>query len=292
MTKLNQRFQLPDGRKLGYDEYGAPDGAPIFYLHGSPSSRLEVKLYVSEDLLQSLNVRLIAVDRPGMGLSDFQQNRQLLDFPRDVLALADHLGIERFSVLAYSLGGPYGLACAFAISERLHKVGIVSGAALFTEPELMTNINEGTRKFLTMPREKPFLSRLFLWMMLGVMPRVAPKKFIAGAVAVLPEADRAVVSDPEVQKGFINAMREAMRQGTRGGFHESLLSVTDYGFRLQEIQTPNLLWHGEADQNVPVAMARFVESAVPKCEAGFYQNEGHLSLFSKHSAEIIRTLTS
>ncbi|MBI2333390.1 MAG: alpha/beta hydrolase, partial [Chloroflexi bacterium] len=124
------------------------------------------------------------------------------------------------------------------------------------------------------------------------MPRVAPKKFIAGAAAVLPEADRVVVSDPEVQKGFVNAIREAMQQGTRGAFHESLLSVTDYGFRLQEIQTPIHLWHGEQDQNVPVAMARFVESAVPKCEAGFYPDEGHLSLFKKHSAEIIRTLTS
>lgn len=290
MSNLNQQFQLPGGRKLGYDEHGAPDGKPVFYLHGSPSSRLEARLYLSEDLLQSLGVRLIAVDRPGMGLSDFQPNRRMLDFPNDLLALADHLKIERFAILAYSLGGPYGLACAFAIPERLHKVGIVSGAALFTEPELMTNVNEGTRKFLTMPREKPLLARLFLWMMLGVMPRVAPKKFIAGAAAVLPEADRAVVSDPEVQRGFINAMYEAMRQGTRGAFHESLLAVSDFGFRLQDIQTPIQLWHGEADQNVPVEMARFAESALPKCEAGFYPNEGHLSLFKKHAAEIIRAL--
>lgn len=290
MSKLNQQFQLPNGRNCGYDEHGAPDGTPIFYLHGSPSSRLEANLYVGEDLLQSLGVRLIAVDRAGMGLSDFQPNRRLLDFPKDVLALADHLKIRRFALLAYSLGGPYGLACAFAIPERLTQVGIVSGAALFTEPDLMTNINEGTRKFLTMPREKPLLARLFLWMMLGVMPRVAPKKFIASAAAVLPEADRAVVSDPEVQTGFINVIYEAMRQGTRGAFHESLLSVTDYGFRLQDIRAPIQLWHGEADKNIPVEMARFAVSALPKGEAEFYPDEGHLSLFKKHSAEIIRAL--
>lgn len=290
MTKLNQQYQLPDGRKLGYGEYGAPDGVPIFYLHGSPSSRVEFSLFGDDALAKSLNVRLVAVDRPGMGLSDFQPNRRLLDFPRDLLALADHLNIERFSILAYSLGGIHGLACAYAIPERLTKVGIVSGAAMFTQPELMTNINAGTRKFLTMPREKPLLSRLFLWMMLGVMPRVAPKQFIAGAASVLPEADRAVVSDPEVQKGFLNAIREAMRQGTRGAFHESLLSVTDYGFRLQEIQMPIHLWHGEQDQNVPVAMARFVESAVPKCEAGFYPDEGHLSLFKKRAATFMLRL--
>jgi pimeloyl-ACP methyl ester carboxylesterase len=292
MPKLSQQFQLSNGRKLGYDEYGSPDGKPLFYFHGSPSSRLEARLYLSEDSLQSLDVRLIAVDRPGMGLSDFQPNRRLLDFPKDLLALADHLKIDRFAILAYSLGGPYALACAYAIPKRLTKVGIVSGAALFTKPELMTNINEGTRKFLTMPREKPLLSRLFLWMMLGVMPRLAPKQFIAGAAA-LPEADRAVVAgNQDFQEGFIRMVREAARQGTRGAFHESLLSVTDYGFRLQEIQAPVLLWHGEADKNIPVKMARFAASALPKCEAGFYPSEGHLSLFKKHAAEFIRALVN
>jgi pimeloyl-ACP methyl ester carboxylesterase len=293
MPKLDQQFQLSDGRKLGYDEYGVSNGKPLFYFHGSPSSRVESTLYVSNELLKSLNVRLIAVDRPGLGLSDFQPNRRILDFPKDILALADYLNIERFSVIAYSLGGPYGLACAFSIPERLTKVGIVSGAAMFTEPELMKNINEGTRKFLTMPRESPLASRLFMGMMLGVMPRLAPKQFIAGAASVLPASDREIVdSDPEFQQGFIRMVREATRQGTRGAFHESLLSVTDYGFRLQEIQAPVLLWHGEADQNIPVEMARFAASVLPKCEAKMYPEEGHLSLFKKHAEEIVRALVN
>jgi pimeloyl-ACP methyl ester carboxylesterase len=291
MSKFNQQFQLPDGRKLGYDERGPADGKPLFYFHGSPSSRVESALYLSDELLQSLNVRLIVPDRPGMGLSDFQPMRRILDFPNDVLALANHLSIERFSVLAYSLGGPYGLACAFAIPERLTKVGIVSGAAMFTESELMKNINEGTRKFLTMPRESPFMSRLFLGLMMGMMPRLAPRQFVKGAASVLPAPDREIVdSDREFQQGFIRMVHEATRQGTRGAFHESLLSVTERGFRLEDIQMPILLWHGEADQNIPVEMARYVESAIPKCEAEFYPDEGHLSLFKKHAKEIIGAL--
>ncbi|MBE0680740.1 MAG: alpha/beta hydrolase [Anaerolineales bacterium] len=293
MPKLDQQFQLPDGRRLGYDEYGPSDGKPLFYFHGSPSSRVESTLYINEELLLPLNVRLIAVDRPGMGLSDFQTNRRILDWSQDVIALANHLNMERFSILAYSLGGPYGLACAFAISERLHKVGIVSGAALFNESELMNNINEGTRQYLTMPREKPWLSRLFLWMMLGVMPRIAPNRFIAQANSLLAKPDRPIVAaDPVFQQGFLRMLREALRQGTRGAFHESLLSVSDWGFRLQDIQIPINLWHGEADQNIPVEMARFAASAIPKCEAKYYPNEGHLSLFKKNAKEIIYTLVN
>lgn len=87
-------------------------------------------------------------------------------------------------------------------------------------------------------------------------------------------------------------VREAMKQGTRGAFHESLLTVTDWGFRLQDIHVPVLLWHGEADQNVPVEMARFAATAIPKCEALFFPEEGHLSLFKKHAQEIIRALVS
>jgi pimeloyl-ACP methyl ester carboxylesterase len=293
MPKLDQKYQLPDGRRLGYDEYGSSDGKSLFYFHGSPSSRVESTLYVSEELLLSLDVRLIAVDRPGMGFSDFQSNRRIMDWSQDVITLANHLNMERFSIIAYSLGGPYGLACAFSIPQRLHKVGIVSGAALFTIPELVSKINEGTRKFLTMPLEKPFLSRLFLWMMLGVMPRIAPNKFISQANSLLPEPDRAIIANnPAFQKGFIRMLHEAMKQGTHGAHHESLLTVTDWGFHLNDIQMPIQIWHGEADKNIPVEMARYAATAIPKCEAKFYPDEGHLSLFKKNAEEIIHALAN
>jgi pimeloyl-ACP methyl ester carboxylesterase len=276
---------------LGYDDRGLSNGKPLFYFHGSPSSRLESYLYVRGELLQSRNVRLVAVDRPGMGLSDFQPERRLLDWPQDVIALADHLNLERFALLAYSLGGPYAAACAYAIPERLTKVGIVSGAALFTIPELVQNVNEGTRRFMSLPREKPWLSHLFLGLMLGVMPRIAPALFIKNASSLLPRPDRTLIStDPELQKRFIRAVREGMRQGTRGAHYDSLVTVTDWGLRLEDIQTPVLLWHGEVDQNVPVAMARYMAKAIPHSEAKFYPNEGHLSLFKRHAEEIVRSL--
>ena len=133
---------------------------------------------------------------------------------------------------------------------------------------------------------------LFLWA-LSMMIRVAPGRFVAQANSLLPKPDRAIVAgDPLFQKGFIRMVREAMRQGTRGAYHESQLSVSTPGFRLQDIQAPILLWHGESDQNIPVEMARYAAAAIPKCDARFCPGEGHLSLFKKKTEEILRALVN
>jgi pimeloyl-ACP methyl ester carboxylesterase len=289
MVRPNQLFQMPGGRRLGFNEYGPSDGDPVFYFHGSPSARNEFELFSEPSLLESLRVRLIAVDRPGVGLSDFQPNRRLLDWPMDVAALADGLQIDRFAVLAYSLGGPYGLACAWAIPDRLTRLAVVSGAALFTDPALMEGLNKGTRRYLALPRDHPTIARIFLWI-LAATARYAPRIAVTNASALLPEADREVVADSAIQKAFIAMVREAMRQGTQGAFHESLLTVSDWGFRLEDIQMTVHLWNGEEDQSIPVAMARRMVAVLPDSKARIIPGEGHLSLIKKNLGEIIRVL--
>jgi pimeloyl-ACP methyl ester carboxylesterase len=92
MTRVNQHVTLSDGRMLGYNEYGPVDGKPLFYFHGTPSSRSEWQMLGSEQLATQLHLRVISMDRPWMGLSDFQASRRLGDWPTDVVALADELG--------------------------------------------------------------------------------------------------------------------------------------------------------------------------------------------------------
>ena len=112
----NQTLRLESGRSLGYAEWGDASGFPLVHFHGSSSSRLEHP--VQPEVLEG--VRLVTIDRPGHGLSEFQPERTLLDWPRDVAALTDHLGIERFAVSGWSAGGPYALACAYRMPEQLH----------------------------------------------------------------------------------------------------------------------------------------------------------------------------
>ncbi len=126
-SRTDQQIKLQDGRNLGYAEFGPPKGTPIFYFHGFPSSRLDWQLFCDDDTLAELNIRVIAPDRPGYGLSDYQPDRRLIDWPNDVIELANTLQIDRFAVLGISGGGPYAIACANGISERLIRVGIVCG---------------------------------------------------------------------------------------------------------------------------------------------------------------------
>jgi len=103
-------LRLNDGRLLGYAEFGDPGGTPVMFFHGFPGSRLEGAL--GHEAAERAAVRMICIDRPGMGLSTFQPGRRMLDWPADVAALADALGIGRFAVGGVSGGGPYAAVCA------------------------------------------------------------------------------------------------------------------------------------------------------------------------------------
>src|SRR5690242_15693615 len=113
----NNTIKLKNGYVLGYAEYGDPQGKPIFYFHGWPSSRFQAK--VLDAIARKLNIRIFSVDRPGYGLSDFQPNRTLLDWPGTVTELGDKLGLNKFAVMGVSGGGPYAVVCAYKIPERL-----------------------------------------------------------------------------------------------------------------------------------------------------------------------------
>ena len=120
----DRTIRLRDGRRLGYAEWGDRGGWPLLYFHGWPGSRLEARL--GDEAARTKGVRLIAVDRPGMGLSDYEPGRTLVDWPDDVLELAAALALERFAVLGISGGGPYAAVCAWKLAGQLKRAGIVS----------------------------------------------------------------------------------------------------------------------------------------------------------------------
>ena len=290
MSSVNQLVTLSDGRVLGYDEYGPTGGKPLFYFHGTPSSRIEWRMFGGERLAEHLDLRVISIDRPGMGLSDFQAHRRFTDWPADVVAVADELGIAHFAILAFSGGGPYAAVCARAIPLRLTCVGIVSGAGPFTEPGIAEGINPVSRQFFDLCRDKPMRGRLMLRMM-GIMAHYAPGRLITQSLTALPEPDQAVLKRAEVQEWYLKTLREAQRRGPRGAQQDTALMVGPWGFRPQDITMAVHLWHGEADREIPMAMPHYLAAAIPRSQTHFYPWEGHLSVMANHAQDILEQLS-
>jgi len=291
MTTTGKTIKLRDGRSLGYAEYGDIGGRPVFHFHGWPGSRLEAEL-VAEGAARA-GVRLIGTDRPGMGLSDFQPGRRILDWPDDVVALADALGIERFAVEGISGGGPYAAACGYKIPDRLTACSIIAGMGPF---ELGTEgLMKSNRVVFFLSRRLPWLLRLLLWGTIGRHSQDEEK--VEGGLSMmmqeLPEPDRDLFRTPEMKKLLVKETCEAFRQGSKGPAYEGKLYTQSWGFKLEDITFDNVyLWHGGLDVNVPISMGRYMADMIPNCKAMFYQDDGHLSVAINHLDEIMAAVPS
>ncbi len=285
--KLNKIIKLKDGRKLGYIDLGKSDGMPLFHFNGFPGSRLEVTILADEAIKK--NIRVIGIDRPGMGLSDFKKNRTLLDWPDDVVELADALGIDKFAVEGISGGGPYVAACAYKIPKRLTSCGIISGVAS-KDLEI-----ENKMRIFSVIRIFPWLFKLMIWLQSrGMRNLEKAEKKMKESARKFPEADRKIFDDPQILSLFVKETAEAFRQGSKGAYYEGKIYIRSWGFNLEDI-SPKLkvyIWHGEADEIVPVAMGRGMCKLIPNCEGKFYPGEGHYSTIFKYYKEIIDALTS
>ena len=266
-------IELPGERRLAYADHGDPAGTPILYFHGVPGSRLDASLL--EDTYRELGVRLVAVDRPGFGASTHQKGRRLLDWPRDVTALADALGLERFAVAGYSSGGKYALACAHALPERLTAVAVVAGVGPPDTPGFRDGMGRNERLTMTLAvRARPLA--LAYWRMAKRMLDRRPDSFVAEFEKEASEPDRAALEAPEFREALIATSREALRAGARGLVHDVAIQARPWGFRLEELSLPVRLWHGDRDEIVPPHHSRHAAQAIPDAELHTYPDEGHL----------------
>jgi len=273
------RLRLRDGRALCCAEFGDPAGAPVFYFHGFPGSRLEAA--TAATAAADRRVRLIAVDRPGYGGSDFAPGRRIGDFADDVAQAATALGLPRFSALGVSGGGPYLLACARTLAPRLVTAGIFCGLGPLDRPDATEAMTPFSRLALGLGRRAPGSARLLAVPVAAVLRRW-PERVVDHLAKTLPEPDRAVLADPALRPLFAASYRESVRGGARGPAHDLMLYTRPWGFGLDEIPLPVHLWHGERDTVVPASIARAQQRALRDCRARFFPGEAHFSVVARH----------
>ena len=283
-----RELRLRDGRRLAWAEYGDEHGTPVFYSHGTPSSHLEPAAFGIDRVALRHGLQMIAPDRPGMGGSDYQPHRRVVDWPTDLAALADYLALERFTLLGYSGGGPYVAAAAHQFPERVSRLALVACVA-HLEPGLDEGLHPNGLLLKRLARERPFLARLL--MTLGMrIPARYPSLLAKLMNAGLPEIDRRTFATPDIQQGFAAAIRCAFRQGARGPqLHEGLMS-TVWGFDPAEIAVPVQLWQGTLDNfGARPAMAEHLHVAIADSELHL-SPDGHVSILTNHLDAIVAPL--
>lgn len=274
----NETLVLRDGRRLGLARYGRPDGEPILYFHGHPGSRLEARF--AHPAAAAAGFLVVALDRPGYGLSDVRPGRAITDWPADVAEAADQLGISRFFVAGASGGGPYALACAWQLPSRVIRAAVISGVGPYQIAGLTRGMRWQNRVGFRLAARWPGLARsLMRSMRRSVIGR--PERTVDALARAMSPADAEIVRRPEVRAALVADLAEAFRQGSDGAADDMVLLGRPWGFSLRDIQPEVYLWQGECDTLVPPAMGRWQAEQIPHCHATMLPGEGHLLIIDR-----------
>ena len=298
--RTNQTLTLSDGRTLGFAEYGAQDGYPIFDLHGLPGSRLEGKLFETPALEH--NARIITIERPGIGLSSPQPGRTILGHAEDVQALAAHLKLETYSIMGVSGGGPYGLACAYAIPpQHLRSVAVVAGCGIYDSETCKTMMKANQWMFWAL-KAVPWGADLYVRCLFGPMlwfsdeqlEKKTREQNEGGGSWIAPPPDpkdKEAMADGVMSSILIKELREHFRQGFGVYTEDGTILAGELGFELADVQQETVrLWYGKRDVSVPAAIGEdYARRLGPKAKLRV-EDETHLSLVKNFGGEIIRDL--
>jgi pimeloyl-ACP methyl ester carboxylesterase len=283
MPETPSHIILTDGRRLSFVEFGDRQGKPLFYFHGFPGSRLEAKL--AEKISLSTHVRFIGIDRPGYGSSSFKPRRTIIDWADDVARLADALGIDHFSILGVSGGGPYAAACACKIPDRLDAVGIICGMGPVDIIGLTRNMPWRYRQGLRLADRFPPIAAV-IFPFPAFFFRYFPERMLSILSGKVAGPDKIALKNNELINVLSASFREAFRSSLRWPARDAVLYSRPWGFRLQDIRIRIHLWHGEKDRIVPPEMARYMARMIPDCRATYYADEGHFSIILNRIEEI------
>lgn len=256
----------------------------MLLVHGNPGSRLFWGRLPGSPFRPGL--RLIAPDRPGVGLSDFGRGRTVADWPDDVASLLDALGIETAIVFGPSGGGPYALACAWKIPHRLAAVGVFAPMGPYVPEATQELIPSLNRLYRIAPRF-PRLIRVQMALMAVLAVRV-PTLYSKLIVHEFSSLDLAMYRRLGMAEWFIPDRREFYRQWGRGVAYDVTIPVR-WPIPLSEISVPVHLWQGAQDITVPPSSSRYVARQIPDCRATSIPGAGHFWVF-EHMGDILDTL--
>jgi pimeloyl-ACP methyl ester carboxylesterase len=272
---------LPDGRRLGYARYGAPDGQPVLFFSGTPGSRLDARVGGAGEQARAAGAHLIVVERPGYGLSSRQPRRRVVDWADDVRSFADALGLDRFAVYGYSGGGPHALACAARLGDRVTAVATVSGVGVPGTAGAFDGMGPNERLLYRLVRVSPRLVDL-VYRLVRRNAEKNPERFFRDFEKDCSDSDRALLADASIRADFRATVLAALASGVGGAVDDwVVLNRRPWGFSPEEVRVPAVLMFGDADRIVPVAQSRDLARRMPRARVVTVAGEGHLLVVAR-----------
>lgn len=268
---------LPDGRSLGWAEWGPPDGAPVVLSPGAATSR---RLGFGADAVEQLGVRLISVDRPGLGVSTPDPGRTFADFAEDMRRFCELRGLERPLMVGNSQGAPFALACA--VEGVVSALAVVSGADEVAAPEFTAGLDADLRELVERAVRDPAGAEALL----AGFTAEAMREMV---LATSPECDRAVYLDPDFDAAYRGALREGFAQGAAGYARDTVLAMGKWPFALDEIAVPVDIWYGEQDTGHSPDRGELLAARIPRSHRSLVPGIGGALLWT-HAEPVLASL--
>lgn len=278
------------GRAVSYYDFGDRAGTPVFAMHGTPASG--AGFWWADQRARDRGVRLIAPDRPGIGRSDHLTQAQptVADYAPELAATADALGVDTFSLLGYSGGGPYALAAAHALPDRVRALAVVAGAGHIGEWAKVKDYAPTDRRMTRLSIHAPSVARAGLFVSYHAC-RAAPRLSARLANMELSPTDRAVMEQFSSARAALAMFTRACTRGTRGPLVDYATLARPWGFRVEEISVPTQCWHATDDPLVPVRHSDELAARIAGASVVRWPGEGHLAIV-EHAGEILDWLSS
>lgn len=273
--RLEGTVGLDDGRRLSFAEFGTAEGRPIVWLHGTPGARRQIppearRLAVRDDL------RIIGVDRPGIGSSTPHLYRNIGAFVPDLRELLDRLGIDQTWVIGLSGGGPYALAAGALLADRVQAVGVLGGVAPTVGPDAIDGGLVSLGKKLS-----PLIAHARVPIGIGLtgavrLVRPLGQPALKAYARLSPEGDRRLLNRPEFGAMFLDDLFNGSRKQFSAPLADVLLFSRHWGFELADVEVPVRWWHGDADHIIPFDHGEHCVARLPDAELHTLPGESHL----------------
>ncbi|WP_408895966.1 alpha/beta fold hydrolase [Nocardioides sp. R1-1] len=272
---LEGSVAVRDGRRLSFAEYGSPRGPAIVWMHGTPGARRQIPVD-ARAYAEEAGVRIIGIDRPGIGSSTPYLYPDLLDWTEDLVLLLDALAVDSLRVIGLSGGGPYALAAGAALPERVRGVGVLGGVAPTRGPDAA----EGGIIRLAV-HAAPLLAATRVPLGVALTGAIRTVRPLAGPAldlyaAVQPPGDRNLLGRPEFKAMFLDDLLNGSRFQTSAPLADLLLFTRPWGFDLADVRVPVRWWHGDDDHIVPFRHGQHCVDRLPDATMTTIDGESHL----------------